>query len=114
MHTKHEGKEEGVITMVCVVGLFILGKLIGGNKLTEPRIFSIIENGQRIQMSPLPGTPPFIVLTGVDGFRYTMPETSDNKGILELYDRVTHPQSNIVLPVNRSTLVTPDITGKLN
>lgn len=113
MHTKHEGKEEGVITMVVVAGLFILGKLIGGNKLTDPRIFSIIENGQRIMMSPPPGTPPFIVLTGVDGFRYTMPDVPENKNILELYDRVTHPQ-NIVLPTSRPTLETPDMTGKLN
>lgn len=113
MHTKYEGKEEGVITMVCIVGLFILGKLVGGNKLTDPRIFSIIEEGRRIQMSPPPGTPPFIVLTGVDGFRYTMPETPENKNILELYDRVTHPP-NVVIPTSRPTLVTADITGKLN
>lgn len=96
MHTEHKGKEEGVITMVFVAGLFIVGKLVGGNKLTDPRIFGIIDNGQRIQMSPLPGTPPFIIFTEVDGFRYPMPDVPENKGILELYDKVTHPQLNIV------------------
>jgi hypothetical protein len=87
MHTKHEGKEE-VITMVLTGGLFIIGKLIGGNKLTDPRVFDVIENGAKIQMRPLPGTPPFVTL-GTDGLRYPVPES--DKAMLELYDRVTHP-----------------------
>ena len=53
MHTKHETKDEGIITMVCVSGIFIIGKLTG-TKLLDPRIFSIIDDGKRIQMSPLP------------------------------------------------------------
>jgi hypothetical protein len=87
MHTKHDGKE-GVITMTVTGGLFIIGKLIGGNKLTDPRVFDVIEDGAKIQMRPLPGTPPFVTL-GTDGFRYPVPE--DDKPILDLYDRVTHP-----------------------
>lgn len=99
MHTDHSTKESGVITMAFISGLFILGKLLGGNKLTDPRIFSIIENGKRIMLSPLPGTPSFITL-GPDGFHYPMPINDDNANIFDLYDRVTHPQpqSNIVLP----------------
>ena len=89
MHTKHEGKkEEGVISMVVSNGLFIVGKLVGGNKLIEPRIFQVIEGGKKIQLSPLPSTPPFITLES-DGFRYAIPETDRN--IPDLYDRVTHP-----------------------
>ena len=97
MHTKHEVKEEGVITMCLTNGLFVLGKLIGGNKLCDPRIFGIIENGQKIQMAPLPGTPPFLNL-GNEVSRYTMPEVADNKNILDLYYRVTHPTPEIILP----------------
>jgi hypothetical protein len=99
MHTKHEGKEAGVITMTLTGGLFILGKLISGNKLTDPRIFNIIEDGKRIMLSPLPGTPPFITI-GIDGLRYSILLNDENKGLLDLYDQVTHPQiaPNIVIP----------------
>ena len=89
MHTKHERKhEEGVISMVVSNGLFIVGKLVGGSKLIEPRVFLVIEGGKKIQLSPLPSNPPFITL-GPDGFRYAIPETDRN--VLDLYDRVTHP-----------------------
>lgn len=83
-----EKKPEGTLTMAITSIGFIMGRLIGGNKLTKPRIFSIIENGQRIQMSPLPGTPSFMRL-GMES-NYPIPETDENKGLVELYNRVTN------------------------
>jgi hypothetical protein len=111
MHTDHSKKEEGFIAMVISQGLFLVGRLVGGNKLIEPRVFSIIENGAKIQMSPLPGTPPFVII-GNDGIRYPVPDNAGNKNLLDLYGRVTHPQDTPFLVV--PDLKTPDIEGKLN
>jgi hypothetical protein len=101
MHTDHTTKEEGVITMTVTNGLFILGKLISGNKLQLPRIFSIIKDGREMMLSPLPGTPLFITI-GVNTLHYPIPLDAENKNLLALYDKVTHPQpqpsSNIVMP----------------
>jgi hypothetical protein len=82
-------KDEGVVTMVISGGLFLIGRLIGGNKLTKPRVFQVIENGKRIQMSPLPGTPPFMRI-GLESGSYTMPERE--KAIHDLYKQVTSPE----------------------
>ena len=101
MHTKHEGFESGPITMVCTSGLFIIGELIGGNKLCKPRIFILIEDGRKMQMSTLPGNPTFLTL-GADGFRYPLPET--DKNIRELYIRVTTPPPESI---------TIDVAGKV-
>lgn len=89
MHTNHVVKEEGVITMVCVAGLFIMGKLVSGNKLCNPRVFSFIEDGKKMQLAPLPSTPIFITL-GMDGFRYQI--SDQDKNLLNLYYRVTGPE----------------------
>ena len=89
--SEEERIEGGIITMVVSGGLFILGKLIGENKLCDPRVFQIIKNGAEMQLSPLPGTPSFIIV-GLDGLKYPLPETQDNKNLFELYHRVTHPQ----------------------
>jgi hypothetical protein len=116
MHTDHSKKDEGIITMVINNGIFLVGSLIGGNKLIEPRVFSIIENGAKIQMSPLPGTPPFLTL-GNDKMGYVVPDTPENKNMLELYERVTHPQSELGPFLVKPALVTPttpDLEGKLN
>jgi hypothetical protein len=82
-------KDEGVLTMVVTAGLFIVGRLVGGNKLTKPRVFSVVENGQRIQMAPLPGTPAFMRI-GMD-CNYPVPKTDLNKSMFDLYERVTNP-----------------------
>jgi len=81
-------KDEGVISMVITNGMFIMGKLIGGNKLCLPRVFTFLEEGKRIQLSPLPAIPPFITI-GNDAARYAVPETDRN--LHELYQRVTNP-----------------------
>lgn len=96
MRTQHEGVKDEV-SMVVVSGLFLVGKLIGGNKLTEPRVFQIIEQGKKIQMSPLPGNPPFVLVNN-EGLRYTIPDTNINKNITELYYRVTHPEEEATRP----------------
>jgi hypothetical protein len=96
--------DEGVLTFVVDSGMFILGNLVGSNKLNKPRVFQIIQNpdydstkpaeGENsktlIQLSPLPGTPPYLnVGSGVS--RYPVPLKVWNKIITELYARVTNP-----------------------
>ena len=82
---------KGIVYMVCTGGLFIIGKL-NGSRLSNPRVFQIIENGAKIQMSPLPGEPGFIILRDY-GFSYEVAlNTSNSSNILDLYYRVTHPQ----------------------
>lgn len=102
MHTDHTTNESGVITMVVTDGLFILGTLISGNKLQLPRIFSLLEEGKRMMLSPLPGTPLFITI-GPNTLHYPLPNTPENQGLLILYDKVTHPQPqpNIVMPFTK-------------
>ena len=80
--------EEGTLTMVIASGMVLIGRMIGGNKLLKPRTFEVIENGKRIQMSPLPGTPPFARI-GMEVVSYAVPERE--KTIIELYARVTGP-----------------------
>ena len=107
MAEKISGKEEGVITMCIISGLFVIGKLVGGNKLIDPRVFDmymeplfdkegkpiLAENGQqkaeeRIRMRPLPGVPAFCTI-GPESLRYSV--TSETQNILSLYKRVTTP-----------------------
>jgi hypothetical protein len=96
------GRDKCNITMICTSGIFIIGNLIGGNKLTNPRLFTIIDDGKRIQMAPLPGNPAFLRL-GMEGFSYPIPPT--DKPILELYERVTRPSPP--LPVGEPKIGTP-------
>jgi hypothetical protein len=90
------------IQMVILPGLLLIGRLIGGNKLLKPRVFTMFDKeeidntGKRvkvpqIQMAPLPGTPPFYMLNGNEG-RYPVPVNDHNRSIFELYERVTSPQ----------------------
>jgi hypothetical protein len=81
-------KVESLTMLICSGGAFIVGRLIGGNKLTKPRLISIIDDGKRIQMSPLPGTPPFMRV-GMES-NYPIPETEGNKALYDLYERVTN------------------------
>ena len=106
MRTEHKKEvEEPKVTMCVVGGLFLMGKLIGGNKLMDPRIFTLIENGKRMQLSPLPSQPPFVIIARMSLF-YPIPET--DKNMLELYERVTNPENaNIVT-------LAPGINMKLN
>jgi len=84
-----EQKKEGTLSMVIASGIFIVGRLVGGNKLLKPRIFQIIENGSKIQLSPFPSTPAFIRIP-MDALAYPIPEKDTN--LTDLYERVTNPQ----------------------
>jgi len=95
-------KDEGVVMMVCAGGLFIAGKLYGKTMLKDPRVFAIIDEGRKIQLSPLPGTPGMITL-GEFTFMYEIPK--EDKNLQELYYRVTHPQPET------KTVSTPDVMG---
>lgn len=104
MRTEHKKEpEEPKVTMCVVAGLFLVGKLVGGNKLVDPRVFTLIEDGKRMQLSPLPALPPFVIIARMSLF-YPIPET-DN--IFKLYEQVTTPP-NIVIPI------APGINAKLN
>ena len=94
-------EDRAVTTMVCVGGIFIVGGMMGGNKLISPRLYTIFDDKepdplnpgryrsvQKQQMSPLPGNPPFVIV-GQDGFRYAVPEA--DVAMHELYRRVTKP-----------------------
>lgn len=88
------------LTMVISNGLFIIGGMMGGNKLNFPRVFQLApeldENGKPklvngipkmlINMSPLPGIPPYVRI-GIDAVSYPIPERE--KAIYDLYARVT-------------------------
>jgi len=80
--------EEGTLTMVIASGMVLIGRMIGGNKLIKPRVFEVIEDGKRIQLRPLPGTPPWMRI-GMEAGSYPVPERE--KTIIELYERVTSP-----------------------
>jgi hypothetical protein len=105
--------QEGTLTMVIINGIFMIGKMIGGNKLTKPRIFitymeeavdeskphrpKIIDPGTgkptlrpMIRMELLPGTPPFVRI-GIEACSYPVPERPENKTMFDLYERVTNP-----------------------
>lgn len=90
---------EGVITMCVSSGLFLMGRLTG-TKLLHPRVFTAFEVEEqnpitkeirrvpKMQLSPLPGVPPYVIVKG-DGFSYPV---EDDEALLSLYKRVTTPQ----------------------
>ena len=108
MRTQHEKKEEGTISMCLIGGLFIVGKLIGGNKIVDPRVVTLFEEPMRdssgkvvpgldgrpvmtpkMRMSPLHGNPPYIISNRLS-LVYPVPE--HDKNTLDLYQRVTMVQ----------------------
>jgi hypothetical protein len=105
MHTDHKKAEEPKVTMCVVTGLFLVGKLVGENKLIGPRVFTLIEDGKRMQLSPLPALPPFVIIARM-GLSYPIPET-DN--LFKLYEKVTTPpEKDILIPLG------PEVNAKLN
>ena len=106
MHTDHKREpEEPKVTMCVVAGLFLVGKLVGGNKLMNPRVFTLIEDGKRMQLSPLPALPPFVIVARM-GLSYLIPETDS---LYKLYEKVTTPpEKDILIPLG------PEVNAKLN
>jgi hypothetical protein len=98
MHTKHE-KEEGILSLCLIAGLFIIGRLLGGNKIIAPRVLTLFdEQGKdlsgnivttpKMRMSPLPSNPPFIH-SSLISLSYPIPEA--DRATHDLYSRVTAP-----------------------
>ncbi len=75
------------LTMV-VNGIFMVGEL-KGNQLLLPRVFSIIEDGKKIQLQALPFVPLSITLTG--GYTH-YPIQPDQRNLIELWEKVTDPE----------------------
>ena len=111
MHTKRE-QEAGVISMCLIGGLFIVGVLTGGNKLSDPRVVTLFEEPKvdpttgkavmgvdgrqvtipKMRMSPMPGNPPYVISNRMS-LVYPIPE--HDKNTLDLYKRVTAPPPNL-------------------
>lgn len=84
---------EPIVICITNSGMFLVGrKSPGSKKLLNPRVFAYLDNGNRIQMSPLPSTPPFITLIGNE-IVYPVPEDDQegSRDIINLYNRVTDP-----------------------
>ena len=97
MHTKRE-QDAGVISMCLIGGLFIVGVLTGGNKISDPRVVTLFEEPKvdgsktvmipKMRMSPMPGNPPYVISNRMS-LVYPIPE--HDKNTLDLYKRVTAP-----------------------
>ena len=84
---------ENNLTVIAGSGLYIMGKL-NGTKLLKPRMITTFidekDKQPKINLSPLPLTPPYLELPkGLVGF-VAYPVPSREKQIIELYERVTH------------------------
>ncbi len=85
-------------TMVCSNGLFMMGVLQGGNKLINPRVFSIVpdpdarpgERKELAQLVPLPSIPFIVNLSNASFFSYPVPE--HDAELIKLYESVTSPE----------------------
>jgi hypothetical protein len=130
MAEKTEGIKEGVLTMCITNGLFVIGKLVGGNKLVDPRVFDLymeqredkdgkrlfLPNGEpdmeeRIRMRPLPGVPAFCIISQ-DALKY--PVVNSIQNILPLYVRVTKPQDTAPAEEKRVFVPGTEVKPKLN
>jgi hypothetical protein len=97
-------------TMVCTGGMFLMGVLVGGNKLLKPRVFTLLEEevdpgkkekGTRVKLQPLPCIPPFANVK--PDFTYPVPNW--DKELIALYERVTTrktPADKPAIPVEPS------------
>jgi hypothetical protein len=79
------------LTVVVGQGMMLMGRL-DGKKLFKPRVVTILKDesradGIKVNLQALPMTPPFFILNDYMG---TFPVPSREKGIIELYERVTH------------------------
>jgi len=87
------------LDMVVTQGLFLVGEIQNKNEVKNPRVLTILEEGKRIQLTPLPGLPS----------RVQFPETSltysiplREKSIHDLYAQVTAPgvDPNTAVPMH--------------
>ena len=69
-------------------GLFVVGKMnVGVKEIDDPRVFSVIDNGKRIQLAPLPGVP--ISLRYENCPSYIIENNEVNRSLFDLYEKVT-------------------------
>jgi len=126
MVDKNKKEDAGVVTMCITGGLWLIGKLVGGNKLVSPRVFDMYgeklydENRRpiidprtgkqkeepRIRMQWLPGDPPYCII-GPEALRY--PVLTDYGNLLPLYTRVSTrgPEPPPPEPIDPSRIVLP-------
>lgn len=100
--------DPGKLTMVLLnSGLFVVGMLVGGNKLVNPRLFTVFEEPsfdkdgtllmdpqtgrqksiQKMKMEPFPGLPPFMRIVNEP----TYPISPAASSLCALYEHVTTP-----------------------
>ena len=76
------------LDMVVTQGLFLIGEIQDKNVIKNPRVLTILEEGKKIQMTPLPGLPARAQFPDT-ALRYKIPMRED--GIYNLYAQVTAP-----------------------
>lgn len=76
------------LTMVISQGLFIMGEMQADGRLRRPRVVSFLDQGKRVQLSPLPGVPGYMYV-GVGNPFYPVP--AHDKSLYDLYAQVTAP-----------------------
>ena len=83
--------ERKEVWMAMMGGMFIVGVMVGDNKIINPRVFTMfeaVEDGKKIpkmQLAPLPSNPPFIYVR--PEVRYRIPDWDRN--LINLYEKVT-------------------------
>lgn len=73
------------LTMVVSGGLMFVGVWGENNRLLNPRIYMLINEGKEFQLSPMPCNPLFIVVHNKD-ITYPVPE--HDKNLYELYEKL--------------------------
>lgn len=100
--------DSGKLTMILLnSGLFCIGMLVGGNKLVNPRLFTVFEDPafdkegniimdpqtgrqktiQKMKMEPFPGLPSFMRIVNEPSY----PISPASASIIALYEHVTTP-----------------------
>ena len=93
-------KNEGILSMVIQGPFWLVGMLVGGNKVFKPRIYRIIpdpddpepnpqKKRQLIRLEPLPHFPPHVSFSS--GLTYPILDREVN--LIKLYEQVTSPEA---------------------
>lgn len=79
--------EDMILVVVIFHGLMIMGRLNANTWLDKPRVVTMLGGGKQINLSPLPGIPSRLMLSGSDFISYELPKR--NIEIYRLYCKVT-------------------------
>jgi hypothetical protein len=77
------------LSMIVTQGLFLVGERTGDRLLKNPRVMTLMDEGKKMQLTPLPGLPPQVTFPD-SSMRYIVPERE--KPMYELYAQVTSPK----------------------